>query len=175
VYITGQSTVTGLSTNFVTIKYSSTGTQMWLQEYNGPGNGGDKATSIAVDNSGNVYVAGASEGSGTYFDFATIKYSQSIGIQTLSNEIPSKFFLSQNYPNPFNPITNIKFDMLKSGYVSIKVFDILGQEMQELVKEFKPAGSYQLTFDGSNLGSGVYFYEMQTSEFVETKKMLLVK
>lgn len=175
VYITGQSTVNGSSTNCVTIKYSSNGTQLWIQEYNGLANGNDKGTSLAVDNSGNVYVGAASEGTDTYFDFATIKYSQSIGIQTLSNEIPNRFFLSQNYPNPFNPTTNIKFDVMKSGIVSIKVFDIVGKEIQELLKEFKPVGSYQITFDGSTFSSGVYFYEMQTNDFVETKRMLLVK
>jgi len=162
-------------TNYVTIKYSSTGAQQWLQEYNGPSNGNDKATSLAIDNTGNVYVTGSSEGTGTSFDFATIKYSQSVGVQTISTEVPQKFFLSQNYPNPFNPSTTINFDMHKSGIVSIKVFDLLGKEMQELVKEFKPAGSYQITFDGSKFGSGVYFYEMQTNDFVETKRMLLVK
>ena len=90
-------------------------------------------------------------------------------------EIPSDFKLLQNYPNPFNPTTNIEFGISESGFVSLKVYDILGKEVKTLVNENKPAGSYILKFDGSNLSSGIYFYTLRLEEKVITKKMFLSK
>lgn len=89
--------------------------------------------------------------------------------------VPEKFTLSQNYPNPFNPVTNLEFGIPESGFVSLKVFDILGKEIMTLVNEIKPAGMYQVKFDGSNLASGVYFYKIQAGEFSAIKKMSLIK
>ena len=92
-----------------------------------------------------------------------------------NNEIPAGYSLSQNYPNPFNPTTNLEFGILKSGYVSLKVFDMLGKEVMTLVNENKPAGRYSVSFDGSSLTSGLYYYKLESGEFAETKKMLLIK
>jgi hypothetical protein len=89
--------------------------------------------------------------------------------------IADKFELHQNYPNPFNPMTNIRFRIGKFGFVSLKVYDILGREVAALVNEEKPAGSYEVIFDGSGLGSGLYFYQLKTREFVQTKKAILLK
>ena len=91
------------------------------------------------------------------------------------NGTPDKFSLSQNYPNPFNPVTKVEFGILKSGFVSLKVYDVLGNEIKTLVNENRPAGKYEAEFDGSSLSSGVYFYRLSAGEFVETKSMLLVK
>jgi hypothetical protein len=96
-------------------------------------------------------------------------------IVNLSSEIPGKYSLHQNYPNPFNPSTSIRFDLPKQGFVSLKVFDISGREVAELVKEELSAGVYEYNFDGSELGSGVYFYKLTTNNFSETKRMVLVK
>lgn len=85
------------------------------------------------------------------------------------------YFLSQNYPNPFNPETKIKFSIPKNGFVKFIVYDLLGREVEELVNEFKQQGSYYVTFNGANLSSGIYFYKLITNDFVETKKMILVK
>ncbi|OGU71273.1 MAG: hypothetical protein A2V93_01445 [Ignavibacteria bacterium RBG_16_34_14] len=85
------------------------------------------------------------------------------------------FNLEQNYPNPFNPSTNIKFRILNFGLVSLKVYDVLGVEVATLINEEKPAGVYEITFNASKLASGVYFYKLTTSEFQETKQMLLLK
>jgi hypothetical protein len=85
------------------------------------------------------------------------------------------FALSQNYPNPFNPTTTISWRSPVSGYQSLKVYDVLGNEIASLVHEIKPAGSYEIEFDGSKLSSGVYFYQLKASEFIETKKLTLVK
>lgn len=90
------------------------------------------------------------------------------------NQIPKESMLYQNYPNPFNPVTNIKYDLPKSGDVSIKVYDILGKEIYSM-NEFKLAGSYSFKFDGTNFASGVYFYRIETANFVSTKKMVLIK
>jgi len=89
--------------------------------------------------------------------------------------MPTRFELSQNYPNPFNPSTQIKFSVPKEGFVNIKVFDVLGREVRTLVNEVKKPGYYSVDFDGANLSSGFYFYRMETSSYVETKKMMLLK
>jgi len=95
------------------------------------------------------------------------------GVQTV--EIPNYYSLSQNYPNPFNPSTNINFTLPKGENVKLVVFDILGREVAVLVNEFKTSGVYNVNFDASHLSSGVYFYSIQTDNFRETKRMLLVK
>jgi len=97
------------------------------------------------------------------------------GIKQVSNEIPSKFELNQNYPNPFNPSTNIKYSVPQSGFVSLKVYNILGQEVATLFAGFQKAGSYDFNFDASKLSSGVYLYRLQSNGFNKTMKMLLLK
>jgi hypothetical protein len=97
------------------------------------------------------------------------------GINGNKNSIPEKLSLSQNYPNPFNPVTRIDFDVPKKGFVSLKVFDILGREVQTLINENKEAGRYSVDFNGSDLTSGVYFYTLSSGNYNETKKMLLIK
>jgi len=96
-------------------------------------------------------------------------------IQQISSEVPDKFSLSQNYPNPFNPETNIKFALLKSGEVKLTVFDALGKEISVLVNEFKTQGVYTATFDAANFPSGTYYYKLETDNFSEVKKMILLK
>jgi hypothetical protein len=97
------------------------------------------------------------------------------GKQTYSNEIPGKFELMQNYPNPFNPSTFITFTMPKDNYVTLKVYDLLGNEIKTLVDGFHKAGSYNIFFDGSELATGVYMYKLTAGDFTDTKKMVLVK
>ena len=89
--------------------------------------------------------------------------------------IPFQSDLSQNYPNPFNPTTKIKYQIPTGGIVSLKVYDVLGREVAALVNEEKPTGSYVVEFDASNLASGVYFYSLQTGNFIQTKKMILLR
>lgn len=88
---------------------------------------------------------------------------------------PYKYELSQNYPNPFNPITNIKYQIQKAGMVNLKIYDITGREIKTLVNEVKNPGSYIVTFNGSEFASGVYFYRIQAGDFVQVKKMVLIK
>lgn len=98
-----------------------------------------------------------------------------VGITGSYNEIPAAYKLEQNYPNPFNPVTNIKFALSKSGFVEIKVFDVLGKEVAVIVQDFKQAGTYTVDFNASDLTSGVYFYKLITGDFTEIKKMMLIK
>ena len=88
---------------------------------------------------------------------------------------PKDFLLSQNYPNPFNPTTNIGFHIAEFGFVSLKVYDVLGREVATLVNEEKPAGNYEVKFDGTGLSSGIYFYKLSTENYTSVKKMILMK
>ena len=132
----------------------------------------ETAYCIAVDNNNNVFVAGINDAS----DGIIIKYVQApIGIQQNGNELPKDFELGQNYPNPFNPNTQIDFSIPKSSLVTIKIFDVLGKEVAEVVKKDLTAGSYTFDFNASSLTSGVYFYQLTAGEFTDTKKLVLVK
>jgi hypothetical protein len=175
VYVTGI-TYYGLNNgDYATVKYTSFGVQEWVQLYNGPGNGNDRAGSIAVDKRGNVYVTGSSMGLGTGYDYATVKYSQLVGINPVTSEIPREYKLYQNYPNPFNPVTKITFALPKSTFVKLQVYDILGRKIKELVNEYKQPGVYNVEFNGENFASGIYFYKLETLDYVKTNKMLLLR
>jgi len=91
------------------------------------------------------------------------------------DEIPTDYKLTNNFPNPFNPNTKIKYSIPQSSNVVIKVFDMLGNEIETLVDEQKPTGTYEITWYAENLPSGVYFYKIQTKKFIETKKMVLLR
>jgi hypothetical protein len=95
--------------------------------------------------------------------------------QISSGFIPSAYKLEQSYPNPFNPSTIIRYHLPENGYVKLKIYDILGNEVATLVNEHKEAGYYEVSFDASNLSTGVYFYKLQAGNFVMTKKMLLAR
>jgi hypothetical protein len=97
------------------------------------------------------------------------------GANPISNNVPDKYLLYQNYPNPFNPSTNIKYQITDNNFVTLKVFDILGKEVATLVNENLKAGEYEVTFNGSGLPSGIYFYKLNTENFFETKRMILIK
>ena len=97
------------------------------------------------------------------------------GINQISSEVPSSYSLSQNYPNPFNPSTVIRYRLSVVGNVSLKVYDVQGREIQTLVNERLQPGTYETTFDGSSLSSGVYFYKLVSEGFTETKRMILLK
>jgi hypothetical protein len=105
---------------------------------------------------------------------ATPDSSLAVGIITETYN-PTQFLLSQNYPNPFNPSTKISWLSPISGWQTLKVYDVLGNEVATLVNEYKQAGSYEVEFNGQNLSSGVYFYQLRAGEFIRTKKMLYLK
>ena len=92
------------------------------------------------------------------------------------NELtPENFVLEQNYPNPFNPSTTIRYSIKENTLVTLKVYDILGNEVVTLVNEVKPAGKYEISFDASSISSGIYFYKLNAGGFTNTKKMILLK
>ncbi len=266
VYVTGVSQSGGLesTSDYATIKYTSSGNQVWVERYNGSANNWDEPNSIALDNAGNVYVTGFST-TNTNYDFTTIKYSQEVipvelisftanttndgdvvlqwststetnnlmfeierrvesreyftigfvegsgtttelkeysfidqsvepgkyfyrlkqidfnGAYEYSNEIEVdvkgifSFALEQNYPNPFNPSTTISFAIGNSSFVTLKVHDVLGNEVATLVNEEKHVGLYEINFDASALSSGIYYYQMQAGDFIQTKKLVVMK
>lgn len=96
-------------------------------------------------------------------------------IKELGSAIPEVYSLDQNYPNPFNPSTVINFSIPESGLVTLKIYNVLGQEVAELVNDVKPAGNYEVTFDASDLTSGMYIYTITAGNFTSTKKMMLLK
>jgi len=103
-----------------------------------------------------------------------IGYGSIVGVET-EVTVPEEFVLYQSYPNPFNPSTTIKYSLPNSDIVSLKVFDILGREVAILLDEYKTAGSHAVEFNASGLASGVYFYQLRAQNFVETKKMILLR
>lgn len=174
VYISGSSKGAG-SDDYATIKYSPTGTQLWVMSYNGTGNLNDYSSSIVADNLGNAYVTGRSYGSGTDYDYATIKYGDLVGIEPVNNEVPERFSLEQNYPNPFNPNTRIRFSIPEQQSVYLKIFDALGREVRSENLGNLNAASYEYDFNASEFTSGIYFYRIITEKFSDTRKMILVK
>jgi hypothetical protein len=135
---------------------------------------GDRVTVLNnIDsNTSNEFVTGNREGKIICFSGGP---NGTVSVDPINNIIPDNYKLSQNYPNPFNPNTKIKFDLPNIAKVKLMVYDILGREVSNLIEsELKP-GTYEVTFDGSNLSSGIYFYRFTTKEFSKTKKMLLVK
>jgi len=125
---------------------------------------------IAVDPSGErVYVADANNNA--------IRVISGIisGIEENKPDAPSEFNLEQNYPNPFNPSTKIKFILPEENFVSLKIFDVLGNEITTLVNETKPAGEYVVDFNAADLVSGIYFYSIQAGSFLQTKKLMILK
>ncbi len=105
----------------------------------------------------------------------TARWTTPIGIHNLSTEIPREYKLYQNYPNPFNPSTEINFDIIKDGNVKISIYNVLGQEVATIVNENVKPGKYKADFNAENLASGIYFYKLVTNDFVNIKKMVVVK
>ena len=178
------------------LKFNSSCERQWATYYGG--NGDDFGNSICTDSTANLYVTGSTWSPnfpiqilpGAYNDTTfgggagdafILKFSPSpVGIKNISTEIPAKYSLYQNYPNPFNPTTNIRFEIPRTSLVKLTVYDILGREVATLVNDKLGAGSYEVvwpapTGDASCIPSGVYFYKLTTNNFVDVKKMVLLK
>lgn len=96
-------------------------------------------------------------------------------VKDITSTLPTAYALEQNFPNPFNPATRINFSIPNEGFVTLNVYNSIGQQVATLVNESKPAGTYQVDFDGAKLSSGIYFYKITSGNFTETKKMILMK
>ena len=90
-------------------------------------------------------------------------------------DIPTDFSISQNYPNPFNPNTNISYSIPENAFVTLKIYDVLGNEVEVLINEQKESGNYQIDFNASELSSRIYYYTLTAGNFTSTKKMSLIK
>ncbi|RPI19151.1 MAG: T9SS C-terminal target domain-containing protein [Ignavibacteriae bacterium] len=186
IYLTGLLSSTNTINDFCTVKFNSSGILQWAQIYNGDSTSVDVATSMAIDKTGNVYVTGTSHLYNNYNrKLVTIKYSQFVGANPISSNIPDRFELSQNYPNPFNPSTKIKFEIPetplsppfgKGGIVSLKIFDILGREVAILINDKLTPGTHEVDWNAGDFASGVYFYSLISDGVViDTKKLVLLK
>ena len=101
--------------------------------------------------------------------------STTAGVDKPENSLPQRYKLEQNYPNPFNPATQIVFEIPSGEFVSLRIFNMLGQQVAVLVNEQRPAGAYTVTFRANNLPSGMYFYRLIAGSFQQTRKLLLLK
>ena len=101
--------------------------------------------------------------------------NNTIGVTTISQQIPFEYSLNQNYPNPFNPSTRIRYSLIENRYVNLKVYDAIGKGIVTLVNEKQSAGIYEVNFDATNYPSGIYYIKIQTDDFVQTKRMTLIK
>ncbi|MEO6694282.1 MAG: SBBP repeat-containing protein [Ignavibacteria bacterium] len=171
IYVTGESDGNGTGEDYATVKYDSSGIQQWVKRYDYSGVFGDYPASLAVDKNGSVYVTGQSNR-----DILTIKYSQLTGAITNLSEILTGYTLSQNYPNPFNPKTVIRYSIIENRFVNLRVYDVLGNEVRNLVSENKPAGNYEVEWNASNYPSGIYFYRLEIDgNIIDTKRTILLK
>ncbi len=134
---------------------------------------------ISVSISGSYSIVGAyldddnESASGSAYLFTG--FATPIGVDQAKIGLPEEFSLSQNYPNPFNPTTTIEYSLPKAGDVSLKVYNLTGQEVALLINDKMPAGNHTVSWDASGSASGVYFYRLQAGDFVKTRKMVLLK
>lgn len=191
VFVTGFCFSSSKNMDFLTIKYDALGAEQWSVQYDGAGNTTDDAQCIAVDPYGSVYITGNNLGS-NWSTITTIKYTETGTAVFASHEpgiSPGKCSLKQNYPNPFNPATTIEFSLLQSAFVTLKVYNLLGEEVATLVAEQRTAGIHRFNWDaspasgGQGLASGVYLYRLEAGDpstssgqgFVQTKRLVLMR
>jgi len=159
---------------FYIIKTNSIGEIAWDNYYGG---GGLEHGYYAIQTSDGGYVATgytSSYGAGGH-DVWLIKIGGETSVQELSGSIPEGFYLGTNYPNPFNASTTIRYTLPKPSHITIDIHSILGQKVETLLDINQQAGFYQVTWNAENRPSGVYFYKIQAGDYIETKKMILLK
>ena len=180
--------MTGVILNSVHLTDTNNGTAVGLKYF--PSN---EAVILRTTNGGETWISQTSELSNYLNDVFFIDINNGIVVcsggimlrttnggvtfveEEKTTEVPTKFLLSQNYPNPFNPVTTIKYQIPHRSNVSLKVYDILGNKIADLVNEEKSSGVYEANWNAANLSSGVYFYQLKAGDFITTKKMILMK
>jgi len=158
------------------------GNFLWVQQAGGTDS--DYGLAIAMDGSGNSIVTGLFSSTATFGDTTLTSagsrdiFIAKLGLVTGIEEefsLPKSFSLSQSYPNPFNPSTTIEFSLPQTGFVRLKVYNILGEAVATLVNEELNVGTYRTQWNASGVASGLYFYRLQAGDFVDTKRLLLLK
>jgi len=173
------------------ISYDPDGTVMWAKAAGGETY--NNGCGIVTDNNGSCYVSGVVSQNavfdtisitGEYMNLfiAKLTFGNPVNVENqLTGFTPNVYSLMQNYPNPFNPTTKIKFTVpvtlseVEGSFVTLKVYDVLGNTVATLVNEVKPAGTYEVNFNANGLASGLYFYTLNAGEYSQTKKMILLK
>lgn len=122
---------------------------------------------VGVSSSDNIVVRGS--------NFFNMKYNQSTSVNSKNIKTPLKYSLAQNYPNPFNPVTRIEYTIPNEGYVSLSVYNMLGEKVMQLVDEIKSPGAYIVDWDATGFSSGVYFYNIKCGNYSESKKLTLLR
>ena len=148
---------------------------LWSRTFGGSGN--DYCFSVQQTSDGGYALAGytRSMGAGQY-DFWLVKtWPDPLAAEPLENPLPAEYTLHPNFPNPFNPTTTIRYDVKQTGQVRLTIYNLLGQEVATLMDGMQLAGSHTITWNASNSPSGIYLCRMETPEFGQTRKMLLVK
>ena len=170
IYVTGQSQGSGY--DYVTIKYNVKGVVQWVKTYNSPQNTDDVPATLAViDGSDYVFVTGTGNN-----NYCTVWYFPDNPPGNENVNVPVNNQLAQNYPNPFNPTTIINYAMANSSYVTLKVYDMLGNEVVTLVDSYQSSGNHSAKWNAGDIASGIYFYTLTSNGIkIETRKMLLVK
>jgi hypothetical protein len=143
-----------------------------------PGNWDDGAVAlpfVIVDVEDTLYKMWYGGTDGILFQTGYATSDLIVSVEEIADIVPIKFILHQNYPNPFNPVTKIKFTIPTVAVVQLKVYDVLGNEVATLVNEEKPVGEYEVEFSGSDLTSGIYFYQLKAGSITKTKKMILLR
>jgi len=178
IYMTSVNSPVGRS-DFIVLKYAPDGTRLWQFAYPDSGsNTGNNVYAIAVDKSGNVYLTGESSGwvcPGASYDYLTLKLSQGPTHVSQFPELPNHSELHQNYPNPFNSSTTIEFTLPQKGFVDLRVFDVLGKEVAQLLKEERPAGVHCVQWRADGFSSGLYLCRLSVGNHTLTRKLLLLR
>jgi len=165
--------IVGFSEDILIIRTDELGDTLWTIAYGDSSY--DVGNSIIQSSDGGYIIAGAEESFVNGVNFLLMKIDSDLLPSVDEKFIPSEFSLSQNYPNPFNPSTKIKYQIPEMSFVTLKVYDVLGNEVATLVNKEKPAGEYEVEFNASKLPSGIYFYQIKAGEFIQTKKMIFIK